>query len=263
MYKLNQIPSEAQIKKFIRRTVFGKNIYCPECKSRKVIKYQERYHCLNCKSRFSLISHTWLKNMKVSYQEFWLILWCWTNQIPVKQSICLTKFSEVSVRHWFELFRSKLPVNQEILNNLVQLDEAYFKNRSLLLGKEIGSKKLAFRVLDTINVQRQHATDFLQDYIGPETNLNTDGAKIYRNIDQWWPVTHHYDIHRKWEFSQTSEIEGMFGCLRTFIRRMYHHVSSDKLPSLVSEFCFRFSSPELFINPQSYLEKTLRLVTSG
>lgn len=260
---MNQIPSEAKIKKFIRRIVFGKNVYCPECKSRKVIRYQERYHCLKCKRRFSLVSHTFLKNMKLNYQQFWLILWCWVTQIPVKQSVALANFSEVSVRHWFELFRNNLPNDEVVLTNLVQLDEAYFKNTGLMLGKQVGSRKLAWTVLNTTNVQRHHATSFLQQYVTPQTQLNTDGAKIYRNIDQWWPVNHKFDIHKKWEFSQTSEIEGMFGCLRTFIRRMYHHVNSDKLPELVGEFCYRFSSPEIFNNPQSYLEKTLRLVTSN
>ena len=51
---------------------------------------------------------------------------------------------------------------------------------------------------------------------------------------------------KKWEFELTSEIEGFFGNLRTFIRRMYHHTTSEKLPEIVSEFCFRFSSPEMF-----------------
>jgi len=55
----------------------------------------------------------------------------------------------------------------------------------------------------------------------------------------------------KWEFELTSEIEGVFGVLRTFIRRMYHHCTVDKLPELVGE---------LFENPRYYLEKTLFIV---
>jgi hypothetical protein len=83
------------------------------------------------------------------------------------------------------------------------------------------------------------------------------GALIYRGIEKWWPVTHEIDIHRKWEFGKTSEIEGMFGNFRTFIRRMYHHVSKEKMPEYVREFCVRFSSPELFENPENYLQKSL------
>ena len=79
-------------------------------------------------------------------------------------------------------------------------------------------------------------------------------------IHKWWPVDHHRDIHRKWEFELTSEIEGAFGNLRTFIRRMYHHMTPEKLPEYVREFCLRFSLPEMFENPTSYLKKSLSLV---
>ena len=72
-----------------------------------------------------------------------------------------------------------------------------------------------------------------------------------------WQVRHKKDVHRKWEFGLTSEIEGMFGNLRTFIRRMYHHTTPKYLPEYVSEFCVRFSSPEIFDSPLTYLEKSL------
>ena len=149
----------------------------------------------------------------------------------------MTKLSEVTLRHWFDLFREHLPQDQEVLEKLVQLDEAFFKLAGLMLGKQNGTRKLAYQVLNTTNVQRHHATSFLKQHVKPESQLNTDGAKIYRDIDQWWPVTHCYDIHKRWEFSQTSEIEGMFGCFRTFVRRMYHHVTSTKLEELVREYC--------------------------
>lgn len=67
------------------------------------------------------------------------------------------------------------------------------------------------------------------------------------------------DIHAKFEFAHTSEIEGMFGIYRTFVRRMYHHHWSINLEEYVREFCFRFSSPELFENPIYYLTKSLSL----
>lgn len=73
----------------------------------------------------------------------------------------------------------------------------------------------------------------------------------------------YYDIHKKWEFELISEIEGTFGVLRTFIRRMYHHVTVDKLSDMVGEFCYRFSHPEMFENPRYYLEKSLFIVPTG
>jgi transposase-like protein len=263
MYQFNQIPSEAQIRKTLRRIIFGKNIYCPMCKTSHVYTTGSRYRCRRCRKRFSLLSHTWLANLKLPLTQFWLVLWCWTTQVPVKQAMSLTKLSELTIRHWYSQFRYHLPKDEAVLGHLVQLDEAYFggkMGRALFLGKQIGSRKLAWKLLPHTKPCREHAWYFLQECVAPQTTLNTDGASIYREIDQWWPVNHQREIHKKFEFTKTSEIEGMFGVLRTFIRRMYHHVTVDKLPELIGEFCFRFSHPEIFENPRQYLEISLFMV---
>lgn len=260
MYQLNQIPSEAQIRKYLRRIVFGRNVFCPRCHFRQVVRYENRYRCKRCRLKFSLLSHTWLKNMKLPYQQWWLLLWCWTSQIPVRQAMDLAGLSNKAVRHWYHQCRIHLPADFTVLERMVQLDEAYFKQMSVMMAKQPGTRKVAVTVLPTTSVQRQHAVVFLQQYVKPESHLYTDGAGIYRNIHKWWPVTHQRDIHKRWEFELTSEIEGMFGNLRTFIRRMYHHVTPEQLPEVVREFCFRFSSPETFRNPLNYLKISLKLV---
>ena len=262
MYNLRQIPSEAQIKKYLRRILFGKNLFCPECQSRKIFKYEKRYRCQRCRAKFTLISHTWLRGMKLTYQRFWLILWSWTTQIPVKQAMALTELSEEAVRRWYDRFRSNLPDNAEILEKIVQLDEAYFRKVGLMMAKQQGTRKVAFEIFfkSAKEIGREEAVTFLQSYVKPKSKLRTDGAGIYRGIHHWWPVRHQTEIHSKWEFEITSEIEGLFGNLRTFIRRMYHHTTAEKLPEIVREFCFRFSSPEIFNSPLIFLQKTLKLV---
>ena len=266
MYQFNQVPSEAKIRACIRRIVFGKNVYCPVCKSDRVHVSDGRYRCRTCRIRFSLLSHTWLANMKLPYEQFWMILWCWTIQIPVKQTMKMTKLSEPTIRHWFDVFRTHLPAEYDTLDHLVQLDEAYFggKNgRTLFMGKEVGTKKLAYQILSHTAPAREHAWYFLQTYVAPQSCVNTDGAAIYKGMDAWWAISHNRDIHKKFEFVHTSEIEGVFGVLRTFIRRMYHHVTVDKLPNVIGEFCVRFSRPEIFDSPRSYLEIALRLVPTA
>ena len=263
MYTLKQIPSESQIKKFMRRTVFGKNLFCPECKSRNVLKDRDRYRCRACRCRFSLLSHTWLSHMRIPLTQFWLVLWCWTCAIPIRQTTALTGMTEKSIRRWFRLFRANLPRETHVLEHIVQLDEAFFKDHTLIMGKQRGTRKLAYDVLTGVHPQRHHAAYFLFRKVKPDTKLWTDGAAIYKGIEQWWPVEHQRDIHRRFEFEHTSEIEGVFGNYRTFVRRMYHHHRAENLPEYVREFAFRFSSPELFKNPQFYLTKTLKLVTLG
>lgn len=260
MYQLNQIPSDTQIQKYLRQIVFGRNLFCPECRSRKVVSYEDRYRCIDCRIKFSLLSHTWLSDMKLSYQKFWLILWCWTIKEPIGQTVSITKLSEDAVRRWYGSFRAHLPEETHILERIVQLDEAYFKNMTLMMAKQKGTRKLAYEVIPGTAVQRHHATYFLFRKVKPGSRLWTDGAAIYKGIGKWWPVKHSRDIHKKFEFAHTSEIEGVFGVYRTFVRRMYHHHWSINLNEYVREFCFRFSSPEIFENPRFYLEKTLSLV---
>ena len=260
MYNLSQIPSEAQIKKYLRRIVFGKNVFCPKCRFRQVVSRQGRFHCPRCRIRFSLLSHTWLANMKLPYQKFWVLLWSWTIAEPILQTMALTGLSEKTIRHWFHEFRSHLPDETHVLERIVQVDEAFFRSMTLLMGKEKGTRKLAWEVLPGTAPTKTDAALFLFKKVKPGSKLWTDGGAIYRNITNQWPVEHSRDIHKKFEFAHTSEIEGTFGNYRTFVRRMYHHHWSENLEEYVREFCFRFSSPDLFKNPIYYLSKSLSLV---
>lgn len=257
---LNQIPSEAQIKKQLRKIIFGKNPHCPHCRSRNIYSSENRYRCSKCRKPFNLLTGTWLEGMKLNLRTFYALLWCWTQKIPVKQTHKLCHVSEVSVYTWFRQFRLHLPDFEPILEGKVQMDEAYFKNLSLLMAKQIGSNKLAHQMIFKNSVNKTEAAQFLFQWIAPKSKLQTDGGSIYKHIDQWWQVDHRVDIHKKFEFGLTSEIEGMFGNLRTFIRRMYHHTTPQHLPEYVSEFCLRFSSPEIFNSPNDYLSKTLKPV---
>jgi transposase-like protein len=257
---LNQIPSEAQIKKILRKIIFGKNLSCPRCRSRSVYASENRYRCRQCRKPFTLLTGTWLEGIKLSLRTFYALLWCWTQKVPVKQTHKLCHASEVSVYYWFRQFRSHLPEFEPILQGKVQMDEAYFKQLSLILAKQMGSKKLARQVIFKKSIDKIEAARFIFQSIEPNSKLQTDGSGIYKRIDDWWPVKHKVDIHKKFEFGLTSEIEGMFGNLRTFIRRMYHHATPEYLPEYVSEFCLRFSSPEIFNSPNDYLAKTLKPV---
>lgn len=264
MYKLEQIPSETQVRKYLRRAIFGPGkLFCPQCRYTNIRVYEDRYRCPRCRAKFSITSHTWLANVKLPLQQWWLLLWCWTKKIPVQQAASLSRLSEVTVYHWYDQFRLHLPEEYHVLEAIVQLDEAYFKNWCLMVGKQVGSRRLAYQLIHQASPQRQHAMNFLFEKVQPGAQLWTGGASIYQHINRYWPVEHSRDIHKRFEFEHTSEIEGVFANLRTFIRRMYHHVSEEKFPDYVREFCFRFSSPELFESPKLYAEKTLILVPTA
>ena len=98
---LKQIPSETKIKKELMMVLFGKNMFCPFCHSRKVFGSENRYRCRGCRKPFNLLSANWFSNMKLSLRTFWPLLWCWTQQVPVLQNAKLCHVSEPTVYHWF------------------------------------------------------------------------------------------------------------------------------------------------------------------
>ena len=265
MYQLGKIPSDFQIRKFIRRILFGRNIFCPKCRSKDVICYEARYRCRNCRCKFSLLSHTWISNTKIPLRQLWLVIWCFVAQIPIQQASLVSGLSQKAIRYWYTSFRKHLPKDKVVLEAIVQLDEAYFggfKGRALLMAKEKGTRKLAYKILNH-DPSRLDAWNFLRENIKPSSILCTDGFSIYQGIERLYPVTHFVDVHKSWEFGKTSEIEGIFGNLRTFIRRMYHHVTPEKLPEIVGEFVCRFSHREMFKSPRIFLRNTLCLVPTG
>jgi hypothetical protein len=75
--------------------------------------------------------------MKLSYQTFWMLLWLWTCAVPVKQAITITRLSDDCVRRWYGRFRAHLPEATHILERIVQLDEAFFKNMTLGIPSQL------------------------------------------------------------------------------------------------------------------------------
>ena len=269
MYTLKQIPTESQIKKLVRRILWPKRMFCPHCASQQVFKSESRYRCRKCRKPFSLTSNTWLKGMKLSWQDWYALLWCWCRKMQPDKAASLTEKSMVTVRFWYAKFRDNLPnaVNISLCGD-IQIDEALYggkKGMAVIGAKQVKRKgkkaKVALQVLPQTNVNRGHIVEFLIEYVKPnKSKLFTDGAGIYRGIQKRYPVGHQHEIHKKFEFALTSEIEGLWGNLKTFIRRMYHHLWLKNLPKIVSEFCWRFSEPDLFKYPDNYLAKSLSLV---
>jgi len=249
----------------LRKVVFGEHIFCPRCGSKKVKKHEKRYLCQRCRKPFSLTSVTWLKGMKISLDVFWLLLWCWTNKVPGDQAQKLCCVSKPTQRRWYEKFREHIPEQpfEELrLSGIVQMDEAYRggKKQGYAIvgakekqGKAKTQKRMAFQIIPRSAVNREEACSFLQENVVPDSQLHTDGAGIYKTIEKWWRVNHQYELHKKWEFTLTSEIEGLWGTLTTFIRRMYHHVTKDKIEELLREFQARQMYPEWFGSPSDFL----------
>ena len=258
------IPPERTIKAKICRALFNTHnlVTCPYCCRKGVIRRNEKFCCQRCKRVWTLTSLTWMKGMKLSWKQFWSLLWTFTQRIPVDQTQKLLKISRPTIYRWYSLFRQNLPHLEDIrLEGEVQIDEAYFggklKGVAIIAAKERNSSKVAAKIVPASSVKRIDIVPFIRQHVVPGSKLHSDGAAIYRGISRYWQVEHAYDIHRKAEFGKTSVIEGFWGSLRTFIRRMYHHVTTAKLPELLREYQCRLMFNEIFDSPASLLPKLL------
>jgi hypothetical protein len=200
--------------------------------------------------------------MKLSFETFYVILWCFVRKIPILQAMELAHLSEPTAREWYQRFRVNIKADKSlILEQNVQMDESFFKKKALIMAKDTESKKIVLRVIDkSRDISREDITPFIFNHIRPGSKFSTDGNAIYKGIQHYWPLTHRYDVHSRFEFTLTSEIEGIAGNLRTFIRRMYHHTTCSKLPYVVAEFEARFNHPQMFQNPDRFLKNSLFLV---
>lgn len=267
---IKQVPRESQIKRQIKKVVFGKKMFCPRCGSPQVKKKkdEDRYYCKLCRKPFSLRSVTWLKNMKLSWQDFWLLLWAWLHKVPTDQAAGLAGLSLPTVYSWYEKFRIHLPqhkIDNIRLSGIIAMDEAYRggkkKGYAIIGAKEKKSstnknkkQKMALRVIEKPSVDRRDTIGFMADHIVPHSDLQTDGNGVYRGIGNYWPVNHQYERHNRFEFSLTAEIEGVWGNLTTFIRRMYHHVTRQQIADVLREFAARQSYAEWFESPGQFFQ---------
>jgi ribosomal protein S27AE len=265
---LRQVPTKAKMQRELKKVVFGDHLFCPRCGDRRIKKHENRYRCARCRTPFSLTSVTWMKGMKISLDTFWLLLWCWSNEVAADQAQKLCCVSKPTQRRWYEKFREHIPQQpfEELrLSGIVQMDEAYRggKQGYAILGakekqgKSSKRRKMAFSVVPRPAVSRGEAFSMVTERIVPDSNLHTDGAAIYKTMEKWWRVNHFSELHKKWEFELTSEIEGLWGTLTTFIRRMYHHVTREQMEGLLREFQARQMYPEWFSSPSNFLAVSL------
>lgn len=219
--------------------------------------------------------------MKLSLQTFWLLLWCWINEVSIKQAMKLSGLSKPTIRRWYQKFRLQLPdekLDNLTLSGIIQMDEAYGGGKahgySIIGAKEQCQKnsqknsqrrnrksKIAFRVIPKPSVDRRDVISFMSQHIEPDSKLRTDGNAIYRGINNWWSLGHEYERHNRWEFALTSEIEGIWRNLTKFIRKVYDHVTQDKIPDILREFVARRIYPKWFEGPNTYLSIGLDSLT--
>ena len=259
---MTTIPTEKKIIKHLKEIIFGSRIKCLCCKSRRLIWYEDekRWFCRKCRKKFSLKSVSWLKNMKLTYTELWVLLDCWQIKLSVQQAMNRADLSEKTVRHWYDRFRTNLPKMDLYLKGKVEIDEMYFNRRSGVLGALERERGKPVLWVPPDRPDKHYVKVFMDSAIHPDSYIHTDKSPFYFDVCKWGFAGHSSENHSKFEFGKTSRIEGIWGLFRTFIRRMYHHIWTKNASKYVTEFNVRFCHREIFDNPLNYFKKCLLIV---
>jgi len=254
---MTTIPTEKKIIKHLKQIIFGKRIKCLCCNSRKLIWYEQekRWFCKKCRKKFSLKSVSWLKNMKLSYNELWLLIDCWQTKLNIQQAINKAHLSERTIRHWYDKFRSNLPKLNLYLKGEIEVDELYFSRKAGVMGALERKSGKPVLWVPPGRPDKHYTKVFLDSVVHPDSHIYTDGSPFYFDVCKWGFKGHSSENHSKFEFGKTSRMEGIWGVFRTFIRRMYHHIWIKNASKYVTEFNVRFCHKEIFNNPLNYLKK--------
>ena len=264
---LEAIPSEAKIKAILTQSTFGKRPFCPRCGSSHIKRSEKRYRCPKCRKPFSMTSASWLRGMKISYQELWFLLYCWQKKIPFHLTVEMSKLSHMTVRRWRRRFQEHLVYESPLLKGLVEIDESFIgkrktNNQQIVLGA--WSRRQRRVVLRCVSNRDQGTTDrfILRHVTNKETTIFTDSAGCYQGIDTFFGYEHITCNHSIFHFGPTNLIENIWSRFKRFITRIYHHYHKKWLSLLVREFEARINNPELFESPDIYLQTSLYAVPS-
>lgn len=242
---------------------------CPYCFSDKQIvkqKGENRYHCNNCRTGFSVTVNTIFHDTKVPLQKWFLAI---TLILNAKKGISAKQLQrDLKVTYktaWYMAMRIRRAMldQKDMLMGIVEMDETYVggkprkgNNRGGPLNKRgRGTKKTP--VVGMIErgdnnyvfaqVERKLNAKNLNELVRKRVNqeFSVIITDEYRGYDRLNSFINHLTINHQYEYSNgnihTNTIESFWAILKRGIIGQYHKVSDKYLPLYLAEFCYRFN----------------------
>jgi len=215
---MTNLPTEKKIIKHLKLIIFGTRVRCPHCRSRKIIWYKQekRWFCKKCRKKFSLKSISWLKNMKLSYSDLWLLIGCWQTKLNIQQTVAKTLLSEKAVRIWYDKFRNNLPKINIYLKGEVEVDELYFGRRAGVMGALERKSGKPVLWVPPGRPDKNYVRVFMDSVIHPDSHIYTDKSPFYSDVCEWGFAGHGSENHSKFEFGKNQPNRGNMGRIQNF-----------------------------------------------
>lgn len=155
-----------------------------------------------------------------------------------------------------------LEKTKQLLSGIVEVDEAWFGKRryggqTIVMGaieRDTGRLKLA-RVPDT---EQDSLESFLEEHVARSSLVVTDAKAGYNDLE-FLGYTHESWNHSKGHFAGTNHIESNWSAMKRYLRKLYGCIPTNRLQFILNEWEARHNQPELFTNPQIFLQRTLKL----
>lgn len=277
MIRITCVLSERQIECELRKMFFPKGrVRCTKCGYSHVyrLKNDGRYHCPKCRKKFSLLSHTWLRHIRIPLDTFMILLWSWMKEYSIVQAEDLTHLSIPSIRRYFRLFRLHVVRSVEFEpQKCVQVDEAYFgsfkKSSNIYHSQQTYRLKpkvcvagiacpslgtLALRVIE--EVKTKPIQNFIREKVPTGVHVYSDGSPIYNNLKTThWHTSQTHDLG----FHNAAYIEGCWSWTKRRLFKQYHHFTLKYAREYVAELEWRFNTRKSPKDPLAALRKSLPL----
>jgi len=260
MTSLANTPGEAWCHRYIYQLIFSTEC-CATCQGR--LKYKRTYAwCSVCRKKISAKAATWLRGSKLSYRQIYQLIWSWQRRKPpgfIKDALGL---SYTTTRRWYMRLRAHLPAdNQEhLLVDLTEIDESFFgkqryNNQRIVMGAiEPSTRRIKLRVITDREAETFEA--FIETNVGYGATIMTDRHPSYNDLSSMG-YTHYAFNHSTGEYSQTNQIEGLWGIIKRYMRKLYGCVPTKHLQPILDEWTARQNRPSLFSSPENYLDACL------
>lgn len=254
-----QFPTNEDCLIYLEKIRWNGTPVCPYCKASKstVLPKENRHHCNNCNTSFSVIVNTIFHKTKVDLQKWFLALSLILNAKKGISARQLARDIEVNKNTaWYMGMRIREAMLQDrkMLSGIVEMDETYVggKNRKgskqgrgtsktpvvgiVERGGNVVASKVSNVTAETLsrlvreNVDLDNSTvmtDQFSGYARLKTFVNHESV----NHSITWGVG---NIH-------TNTIEGFWSLLKRGIMGQYHQVTARHLQKYVDEFCYRYN----------------------
>lgn len=261
----------------------GKPI-CPYCNSDKItpLRKENRYHCNNCNTSFSVTVRTIFHKTKLPLQKWFLAICLVLNAkkgIAARQLARDLKINKDTAWYMNMRIRKAMIEQRELMTGIVEMDETYIGGKPRRGGnggngpnkRGRGTKKTPvigiaqrngkIKARPAKNVKGRTLRELVRDNVDlPNAVLITDEFTGYSRMSTI--IEHQVVNHHVWYvdgYRHTNNIESFWALLKRGIVGQYHKVSLRHLPKYIDEFCYRHNNR----NRDDLFDRTINQAVGG